>query len=455
MFTQGTLLNERFYLVRKLGEGSFGSVFLSYDIDKKTHVAVKIPNVMHSFDFALNEFRASKMLNNEGFVSFVEYTGRRGNYGADALVFEFIDGIDVDDWLEAQDRQTSTWGQFYTRIFNLLFQISKGILEAHSNGIYHRDLHIGNILIDREKNAPRILDFGMASIIERFGNQKTDNPIVESAENSFIKDVFGSKAILAGRERSDLDAEEKRLLDFHQDLYSFGMLIYSIRNAHNYLYQHYSQSLFVFDKKEDDKERIEKYIADSHYSAALFCVAWRCMHPKIENRPTSLSEVCELLDWMRHCVTRNEQVNADSDDSDDYEYEYSTAAVEILGHFESLDGLLDCLKQYLYRWPAPEEFRFDGRKRTGERDTIPHALVTFDYEGKKFGINNDSDMKMIFLFCRDLELSRQFGNLNPEEVLIEDQTYEGRTALRLKRNFIAKTGNYFSNGFFCYHPHFE
>lgn len=447
MLKQGSLLNDRYYLATDIGEGSFGTVFKAFDFEKKQHVAIKLPKISESFEFMLNEFRAAQKLRSSVFAKCLEYSGKRGTHGADALVFEFIDGIDVHSWLKFTEQ---TYEDYYSRIFKLLRQITDGLQEAHTSGVFHRDLHSENILIDREKNTPRILDFGLSSIKEHlFKNQNITN-IVEEKNNALIIDVFGSTEILRGRVRMDISSAERQLIDFHQDIYSFGFLIYSLLGEKEWIFQNYVRKIFIHDDPENDVERLEAALGAQKYNSALLILAWRCMHPNIDKRPTSMTAVSELLVKMTiKILNDNSALDCEQYNQPDIE------PLTHLGHFETLEKLLDCLKSYIKTKGVDDDLRFDGLIGTGERDEKPHALVTFDYEGKIFGINNDSDMEMVALFCHDLESTRQFGNLNPEEVLIEDVTFEGLIALRLKRNFIETTKMYFSNGFFCYHPHFE
>lgn len=338
----------------------------------------------------LNEFRADQKLRSSIFAKCLEYSGKRGTHGADALVFEFIDGIDLHSWMKFTDQHTSTFTDHYTRIFTLLRQIADGLQEAHASGVFHRDLHSGNILIDREKGIPRILDFGMSSVKEKFLKNHNSKTITEEQNNAFILDGFGTSKILNGRERMDISFEEKQLLDFHQDLYSFGFLIYSLLDQTEWIFQNYIQKYFIYDDPENDVKRLEDTFEKENYVYSLLILAWRCMHPNIDKRPTSMAAVSQLLETMTQKIM-NDHSRAEREEYEEFQ-EPDTHSLTRLGHFENLDALLDCLKSHIKSHRVVENLRFDGIIGNGERDSAPIASVTFDYEGKIFGINNDSDM---------------------------------------------------------------
>ncbi|HEX5036390.1 MAG TPA: sigma 54-interacting transcriptional regulator [bacterium] len=137
-------------IIRPLGEGATGKVFLAEDAGAARKVALKfVP-----FDeggFLRDEVSVLSRLSHPNLVKI---------YGYDAsgtepfFAMEFVDGPPID----AASRRLDAAG-----VLNLFVQVARGLRYLHARGVLHRDLKSSNILVSRDGEA-KILDFGLASV---------------------------------------------------------------------------------------------------------------------------------------------------------------------------------------------------------------------------------------------------------------------------------------------------
>lgn len=151
---------ERFKVLRELGKGSQGIVYLASDPRLERNVAIK---TLHR-QSVINQGRQERLLIEAKIVSKLQHPNivplyeAGQDHGLLYLVFEYVDGISLKE-------QMKSVGLYVVhRAIRLLIQILDGVSCAHSNGIVHRDLSPSNILIDKN-GLPRIMDFGISVVM--------------------------------------------------------------------------------------------------------------------------------------------------------------------------------------------------------------------------------------------------------------------------------------------------
>jgi tetratricopeptide (TPR) repeat protein len=160
----------RFKLVRQLGQGGCGIVFLAYDERLKREVALKVPRPGALRDSAgLNRFRREAevvaMLDHPGIVPVYEV----GEFGSVTfIVSAFCRGQNLSAWI-AQHGQTAP-----RQAASILRQLAAAVSHAHDRGVLHRDLKPENVLLEESANSieglafvPRLTDFGLAKLVDR------------------------------------------------------------------------------------------------------------------------------------------------------------------------------------------------------------------------------------------------------------------------------------------------
>ena len=164
-----TLLAGRYRIVRQLGQGGMGSVWLAEDIklDNKLFAIKMLPSIL------IANKRAYRQLKDEALVAMklvhpniVTLRAFEETDGNPFLVMDYIEGKTLDECLEE-------WGKLSEeQTVALLNPIAAAIDYAHSEGVVHRDIKPGNIMI-RSDGKPFILDFGIAREVKETLTQVT------------------------------------------------------------------------------------------------------------------------------------------------------------------------------------------------------------------------------------------------------------------------------------------
>ena len=154
----------RYRIIRRLGQGGFGRVYLAHDDDLDRPVAIKVPNperISHPEDVEayLNEARILARLDHPNIVPV--YDVGRTDDGLCFVVSKLIEGSDLAVRI-GQARLS------FRDSAELVATIAEALHYAHTRGLVHRDIKPANILIDAS-GKPCVADFGLALKDEDFG----------------------------------------------------------------------------------------------------------------------------------------------------------------------------------------------------------------------------------------------------------------------------------------------
>ncbi|HUQ19736.1 MAG TPA: protein kinase [Gemmatimonadaceae bacterium] len=149
----------RYRLVERLGEGGMGEVWKAHDANLDRTVAVKVIRRSATWDDTIRErFRrealALSRLSHSGVATVFDFDAQDGY---DYLVMEYVAGGTLASRLSAGPLQID-------EVLRLAAAIAEGLENAHRNGVLHRDLKPGNIVLTNDGN-PKILDFGLAVLL--------------------------------------------------------------------------------------------------------------------------------------------------------------------------------------------------------------------------------------------------------------------------------------------------
>jgi len=178
---EGTLLSGRYRIVRQLGQGGMGSVWLAEDtqLDGKLFAIKMLPSIL------VSNKRAYRQLKDEALVAMklthpniVQIRAFEENNGNPFLVMDYIDGETLDDYLaevgngeqgtgngRAASTRPPSGGLPEDEVIRFLKPIAAALDYAHSKGVVHRDVKPGNVMIAKD-GTPYILDFGIAREIQ-------------------------------------------------------------------------------------------------------------------------------------------------------------------------------------------------------------------------------------------------------------------------------------------------
>ena len=145
----------RYQIVRMLGRGAMGAVYLAYDTELHRHVAMKTPFLGKSKETIqrfYREARAAAQLRSP-YLCPIYDVGKVGE--VHYLSMAFIDGVPLAKVMAERRLKT------ISDIVAIVSKIARGLQKAHDLGIVHRDLKPDNIMIDPD-GEPIVLDFGLA-----------------------------------------------------------------------------------------------------------------------------------------------------------------------------------------------------------------------------------------------------------------------------------------------------
>jgi len=147
----------RYCIIRQLGAGAMGSVYLARDTQLDRDVALKVPQFKEGREPQImarfyQEARAAATIHHPH-VCPVYDVGEID--GIPYLTMAFIEGKPLEEWVSSgkplNERQIATIGR----------KIAEALYEAHKKGVIHRDLKPANIMINR-RGEPIVMDFGLA-----------------------------------------------------------------------------------------------------------------------------------------------------------------------------------------------------------------------------------------------------------------------------------------------------
>ncbi len=194
----------RFEIIRSLGCGGFGVVYLARDPQLDRLVAIKCPLpkvglTTDQVDGFLREARAAAQLRHPALISVFD---ARLEQGQPYIVYEFIRGESLASW--SRRRELS-----FEQIVGMFIPIVDALRHAHEKEVIHCDLKLSNIMIDQD-GAPHIADFGLS---------RPPNVIGESELQ-----LSGTPAMMAPEQ---IDGRPQ-FIDMRTDVWAIGVMLYEL-----------------------------------------------------------------------------------------------------------------------------------------------------------------------------------------------------------------------------------
>src|SRR6266699_3158562 len=209
------ILDARYRLERRLGQGGMGVVFQARHIFLKTSHAIKVilPDLVGNDPMLVTRFRqealAAAAIRHQNIISVTDFGVVRGTMPF--LVMEFVKGKSLQEIMAQEGAMPAA------RAYELICPTAAGVAAAHRQNIVHRDLKPLNIMI--QENMPvseglKILDFGLAKI--------KSSDLLGSFVQAKTSGLMGSPFYMAPEQWSD---EEP---DARADIYSLGIILYQM-----------------------------------------------------------------------------------------------------------------------------------------------------------------------------------------------------------------------------------
>lgn len=198
----------RYRLLKLLGEGGMGAVYLARDTQLDRDVALKVPqfcgdNAARQLERFRQEAKAAATIHHPNICPVFDVGTIDGVY---YLTMAYIDGRPLAKLIRGERPPTPRQAAVLVR------KVALAMSEAHKRSVVHRDLKPSNVMIDR-RGEPIVMDFGLAR-----RTQSGDERITQSGS------VMGSPAYMSPEQvRGDVDS-----VGPSSDIYSLGVILYEL-----------------------------------------------------------------------------------------------------------------------------------------------------------------------------------------------------------------------------------
>ena len=157
MFTKGQKINDRYEIIRLIGEGGMANVYLAYDTILERNVAVKVLRGDLADDEKFvrrfqREALSASSLSHPNIVEMYDVGEDNGNF---YIVMEYINGKTLKQLIKKRGHLT------VSESIDIMCQLTDGLAHAHDSYIIHRDIKPQNIMV-LEDGLVKITDFGVA-----------------------------------------------------------------------------------------------------------------------------------------------------------------------------------------------------------------------------------------------------------------------------------------------------
>ena len=204
MIAKGQRINDRYEIIRTIGEGGMANVYLAHDVILNRMVAVKILRGDLADDEKFvrrfqREAIAASSLSHPNIVEMYDVGEDDGKY---FIVMEYVDGKTLKSLIKKRGALT------LPEVVDIMLQLTSAITHAHESYIIHRDIKPQNVMI-LEDGRVKITDFGIAMALN-------------SNEITQTNSVMGSVYYMPPEQANGNGSTTK------SDIYSLGILMYEL-----------------------------------------------------------------------------------------------------------------------------------------------------------------------------------------------------------------------------------
>jgi serine/threonine-protein kinase len=278
--TTGSTFAGRYQIIEEIGKGGMGRVYKVQDSKINEKIALKLikPEIAKdkkTIERFSNELKLARKIRHKNVCQMFDLGEERGTQ---FITMEYISGEDLRSSIRR-------FGQLpIGKSISIANQICEGLLEAHKQGVVHRDLKSNNIMIDNEGNV-RIMDFGIAHSLE-------------------TKGITGAGVMIGTPEYMSPEQVEGKEVDQRSDIYSLGVILYEMVTGRVPFEGETPFTIGVKHKSETPKDPGE---LNAQVSEDLSHVILRCLEKEKEKRYQSTEELQFELSFIEKGIPTTER----------------------------------------------------------------------------------------------------------------------------------------------------
>lgn len=273
------LLAGRYRLLRRLGAGGMGTVYLAEQLEHpQTRVAVKILDASahdwcHAIDRFLWEARLCTRIRHPNIVAAHDY-GSTPN-GVVYMVMDLLEGQDLRALIRARGRLNWPWTRYVMR------QVCAGVNALHRVGVVHRDLKPSNCFYVHSNGLVKILDLGIATFEDPLATPpgSDDRTVIGTAEYMPPEQIRGTP------------------VDRRGDVYAAGIMIYELLTGRVPFRGHTTEQ--VFDRQlREPAPPIAQLASNLAVPDGLDAVLCKALAKRPRDRHANMIELADALDQL-------------------------------------------------------------------------------------------------------------------------------------------------------------
>jgi tetratricopeptide (TPR) repeat protein/predicted Ser/Thr protein kinase len=268
----GTVLGERYEIIRMLGQGGMGAVYQAHDRELDREVALKVirgdmaanPEILKRFK---QELILARQITHKNVIRIFDL-GQAD--GFKFITMEYIEGEDLQSLLKRKKKLAPA------EATNIVAQVCRALEVAHAEGVIHRDLKPQNIMLDKTGRA-YVMDFGIARSTLGSGMTQTG-------------------ALIGTPDYMSPEQAKGQTLDARSDLFAIGIIFYEMLSGVSPF--HADTTMGKLWKRTSEPARPLGEL-DKTIPQALSEIVRKCLEIDPQKRFASASELLEQIEaWQ-------------------------------------------------------------------------------------------------------------------------------------------------------------
>lgn len=270
----GTKKLGKYVIQERIGRGGMGVVWKAFDPDLRRTIAIKVlgPHLAHSEKARLRfqrEARAAAAINHPNTLTIHSVEEQNGVL---FIVMEYVSGNSLREYIASKGKLEPL------EVVRLGHQIAQGLAAAHAQGVIHRDIKPGNVMLHEGATLAQLSDFGLARVA-------MDNADLSSQDQCVGTPSYMSPEMLRGQR-----------IDARSDLFGLGCVFFQMLIGYS-PFRGRTQGEVILKILDSTPKDLHELNAD--VPPVLSAVVKRLLEKDPDRRYQSAAEVADVLSRLQ------------------------------------------------------------------------------------------------------------------------------------------------------------